>query len=94
MIRTLVPLLDGRENTLGECQCWLARLGEVLRHVRRPNGTYPTLGELSPGDLQLIDGTLAGALSALSEVPGTLETTTPSIPAERPPPVGSAHPAP
>ncbi len=88
VIRTLVPLLDGRENTLGECQYWLARLGEVLRHVRRPNGTYPTLGELSPGDLQLIDGTLAGALSALSEVPGTLETATPSIPAERPPSAG------
>ncbi len=88
VINTLVPLLDGRENTLGECQYWLARLGQVLRRVRRHDGTYPTLGELSSENLQLIDGTLAGALSALAEVPGTLETTTPSIPAERSPSAG------
>jgi high-affinity iron transporter len=85
VIKTLVPLLDGRENTLGECQYWLARLRHVLRRVRRHDGTYPTLGELSAGNLQRIDGTLAGALSALSEVPGTLETTAPSIPSERAP---------
>jgi hypothetical protein len=91
VIKTLAPLLDARAHTLGVCQYWLARLKIVLHDVRRHNGTYPTLGELSAGNLQRIDGTLAGALSALSEVPGTLETTTPSIPAERNPSTGKGR---
>jgi iron uptake system EfeUOB component EfeO/EfeM len=48
VISTLVPLLNGRDNTLATVQYWLARLGTALHSVRRRDGAYPTLGELSP----------------------------------------------
>lgn len=76
-IATLAPVMAGRENALGTSQYWLARLSSVLNEVRRPDGTYPTLNQLSSRQLQLIDGTLAGALSALQQVPATLETSAP-----------------
>jgi high-affinity iron transporter len=80
VISTLVPLLNGRDNTLGTVQYWLAHLGTALASVRRADGTYPTLGELSPTQRQLIDGTLAGTDTALSAIPGTLEVVpTPTI---------------
>jgi hypothetical protein len=73
VISTLVPLLNGRDNTLATVRYWLAHLGTALASVRRGSGSYPTLGELSSPERQLIDGTLAGADTALSAVPGTLE---------------------
>ena len=84
VIATLVPLLNGRDNTLGTTRYWLAELSHALAAVRRRDGTYPTLGRLSPARRERIDATLAGALGALSAVPGTLETKQipeiPSIP--------------
>jgi hypothetical protein len=74
LVRTLVPLLQGRENTLAETEYWLAHLGAALRSVRRPDGTLPTLDQLSTVERERLDGTLAGTLNALSAVPGTLET--------------------
>jgi high-affinity iron transporter len=81
LIRTLVPLMQGRDNTLVQVQNWLIRLHASLDAVRRRDGSYPTLGQLSTSQRENIDGTLAGALGALQEIPGTVETTAlPTIP--------------
>jgi hypothetical protein len=81
VMHTIAPILDGRENTLGVADYWLARLSRVFAQVRRPNGTYPTLGQLSRRRHELIDGTLAGTCTALSAVPDTLALhTIPAIP--------------
>jgi high-affinity iron transporter len=73
VIQTLTPLLDGRDNTLGVVQYWEVQMAAALRKVRRPDGTYPTLGELSTTQHELLAGTLAGTCTALSAVPDTLE---------------------
>jgi len=77
VIGTLVPLLQGRENTLGQVQVWLGRLAQVLKQVRdEHHGSWPSLRQLSTAQHDQVNGTLDGTLVALSEVPGTLETTT------------------
>jgi hypothetical protein len=81
LMSTLEPIMTGRGNAYGTSEYWLLRLGRVLHGVQRPDGSWPTLHELTPRQLQLIDGTLAGTLSALQQVPGTLETVNlPNIP--------------
>jgi hypothetical protein len=77
VMSTLEPLMTGRGNAYGTSEYWLGRLAHALRSVRRPNGSWPTLHELTSRQLQLIDGTLAGTLTALQQVPGTLETVNP-----------------
>jgi hypothetical protein len=83
-LSTVKPIMTGRGNAYGNSAYWLQRLGRVFDGVRRRNGSYPSLHQLSTGQLQLIDGTLAGTLTAVEQVPGTLETknftTFPSIP--------------
>jgi hypothetical protein len=74
VIHTLVPLLQGRDNTLVEVQNWLDRLQGSLTAVRRSDGSWPALGQLSAAQRERIDGNLAGALGALQDVPGTIET--------------------
>lgn len=87
VIETLAPLLTGRDNTLGVARYWLARLARVLRTVRRPDGRYPALGQLTTAQRELVAGALAGACDALAAVPDTLELhgtpTTPRDPAGR-----------
>ncbi|HEY1510115.1 MAG TPA: EfeM/EfeO family lipoprotein [Solirubrobacteraceae bacterium] len=82
VIGTLVPMLQGRDNTLGQVQVWLGRLQKVLTQVRdEHHGSWPSLAQLSTAQHDQVNGTLAGTLGALSLVPGTLETTTlPNIP--------------
>ena len=87
VIGTLAPLLQGRENALGASQNELARFQQVLDSVRLPDGDWPTLTQLSQTQRERVDGTLAGTLGALSEIPGTLETQNvariPTIPAAK-----------
>ena len=71
---TVEPILTGRGSAYGTSEYWLNRLGRVFDNVRRRDGSYPSLHQLTPDQLQLIDGTLAGALTALEQVPATLET--------------------
>lgn len=76
VIGTLTPLLQGRDNTLAEVEAWLPQLQAVLSQLRKAHhGTYPSLGQLTTTQHEQLDGTMAGTLSALSLVPGTLETT-------------------
>jgi iron uptake system EfeUOB component EfeO/EfeM len=87
VIGTLAPLLQGRENALGASQNELARLQHVLNSVRLRDGDWPALTQLSQTQRELVDGSLAGTVGALSEVPGTLETRSvpliPTIPAPK-----------
>jgi hypothetical protein len=81
VISTLVPLMQGRDNTLVEVQNWLSQLLSTLVSVRRPDGTWPSLTQLTTMQRERINGALAGTLGALQEVPGTLETQAiPNIP--------------
>jgi hypothetical protein len=85
VIGTLVPLLQGRDSTLAQVQTWLGQLENVFTWLRSAHhGSWPTLDQLTTTQHERLNGTLAGALGALSLVPGTLETapvpTIPSIP--------------
>ena len=75
VFHTLEPLLSGRENTEGEVRSELAMLRDVLDSIRRRHhGRYPSLSELGQYEHEQLNGYLAGALSALQDMPGTLET--------------------
>jgi high-affinity iron transporter len=85
LIRTLTPLLEGRDNTYVEVQNWLLQLQQVFDKVRAEHGgNWPSLSQLTPVQREQVNGTMAGTLGALSDVPGTLETAPipviPSIP--------------
>jgi iron uptake system EfeUOB component EfeO/EfeM len=80
VVATLTPLLQGRDNTLVGVHNQLLILSGVLARIRREHhGTYPSLTQLSTGQRELLDGTLAGALTELQELPGTLETNGPEV---------------
>jgi hypothetical protein len=81
VVRTLAPLMQGRDNTLVQVDNWLVTLQSTFKAIRRPDGTYPTLNQLTIAQRDSINGSLAGALSALEEIPGTVETVgLPNIP--------------
>jgi hypothetical protein len=77
VVRTLAPIMQGRDNTLVEVDNWLLRLQSSLNAVRRRNGSYPTLDQLTIAQHENINGNLAGALSALQDIPDTIETVLP-----------------
>jgi iron uptake system EfeUOB component EfeO/EfeM len=88
VFHTLEPLLSGRENTEGEVRSELLMLSGVLRSIRhRHRGAYPSLSQLGRYEHEQLNGYVAGALSALEEMPGTLETephhAIPKLPPER-----------
>jgi hypothetical protein len=60
---------------------WLIRMRHVFAQIRRRDGTYPSLGQLTDAQRERINGVLAGALGALEDIPPTLEAAkTPIIP--------------
>jgi iron uptake system EfeUOB component EfeO/EfeM len=75
VIKTLTPLLRGRDNTLIEVDNELLVLQTALAKIRSAHGgKWPSLSALTLTQREALDGTLAGTLSALSQIPGTLET--------------------
>ncbi len=82
VISTLTPLLEQRDGTLLDVNNWIFRLQAVLQQLRHDHrGSLPTLGQLTLTEREALNGTLAGLLGFLSQVPGSLETTpTPVIP--------------
>ena len=81
VIQTLAPLLTGRDNTLGVARYWLGRMASALAQVRRSDGRYPSLDQLTTAQRELVSATLAATCNALSAVPDTLELhSTPDIP--------------
>jgi hypothetical protein len=77
VVRTLAPLLQGRDNTLVQVDNWLLRLQSVMDSMRRPDGSYPTLAQLTIAQRDRINGNVAGALTALEGIPPTTETVRP-----------------
>lgn len=75
VFHTLEPLVSGRENTEGEVRSELLLLNGVLAAIsRRHHGVYPSLWELGRYEHKQLNGYVAGALSALEQMPGVLET--------------------
>lgn len=75
LFHTLEPLLSGRENTEGEVRTELLMLNGLLASIRAHHqGRYPSLSELGIYEREQLNGYVTGALSALEEMPGTLET--------------------
>jgi iron uptake system EfeUOB component EfeO/EfeM len=88
VINTLRPLLDGRENVIEAVDTGLQHLGSAMAALRREHGGhYPTLGQLTQRQSEVLNGTMGGTLEALSQVPGALETRLPppipSLPAPK-----------
>jgi iron uptake system EfeUOB component EfeO/EfeM len=82
VIATLRPLLQGRENTVPIVDAELATLrGAVASIAAAHGGRLPSDGQLTQAQAERLDGALGGALEALAQVPGALETESPpSIP--------------
>jgi hypothetical protein len=75
LVRTLTGMMEGRDNTYVEVRSWMLQLGHVLDQLHREHGdSWPTLNQLTDGQREQINGTVAGALGALEQIPGTLET--------------------
>jgi hypothetical protein len=75
VFHTLEPLISGRENTEGEVRSELLMLGGLLASIRHNHhGEYPSLSELGRYEHAQLNGYVAGALSALEQMPGVLET--------------------
>jgi len=75
-LATLQPVLD--TDVFTESHTGMVKLQAALAAVRRDHGgTYPTNDQLSQADHERLDGAIGGALEALQDVPGALETTVP-----------------
>ncbi len=82
VVATLQPLLKGREDTLATVEAELATLrSTMISFAAAHGGRLPTNGQLTQSQAERLYGAIGGALEALSQVPGTLETEpTPQIP--------------
>ena len=78
VFHTLQPLLSGRESTEAEVRSELALLSSAIAQIHHDHRGWPALTQLSMHEHELLNGTLAGALTALELLPGTLETKTPA----------------
>jgi iron uptake system EfeUOB component EfeO/EfeM len=86
VVATLRPLLNGREGVLPVVNAQLATLQAAVASIQAAHGgRVPTDSELTQKQSELLEGAIGGALEALAQVPGALETapTTviPQIPA-------------
>jgi iron uptake system EfeUOB component EfeO/EfeM len=78
VISTLRPVLGGLERVIPAVDTEFAALRSAIASiVAAHGGRLPANGQLTPQQFELLDGTLGGALEALSQVPGVLETEAP-----------------
>jgi iron uptake system EfeUOB component EfeO/EfeM len=78
VISTLRPVLGGVERVIPAADTEFATLRSALASIAAAHGgQLPSNGQLTQQQSELLDGTLGGALEALSEVPGVLETEAP-----------------
>jgi hypothetical protein len=78
VIATLRPLLKGRENVIPIVSAELASLRSAMASVAAAHGgRLPDNGQLTKHQAELLDARIGGALEALSQVPGALETELP-----------------
>ncbi len=75
VIDTLRPLLGGRENVMPVVYEQLQTLDAVMASIRAAHGgQLPTNAQLTQTQSEQLDGAIGGALEALAQVPGALET--------------------
>ena len=75
VVRTLRPLLNGRDSTIEPVETEEARFHQTLEQVRKENGgEWPTLEQVTPEQHARVDGGLGSLLERLSAIPGALET--------------------
>jgi hypothetical protein len=78
VISTLRPVLGGVERVIPAVDTEFVALRRALASIAAAHGGHPpTNAQLTQDEAELLDGTLGGALEALSEVPGVLETEAP-----------------
>jgi iron uptake system EfeUOB component EfeO/EfeM len=78
VIATLRPLLHGEERVIPAVDTELRSLRSAMGALAAAHGgRLPSNGQLTQQQSVLLDGTLGGALEALSQVPGVLETEAP-----------------
>lgn len=82
VIATLGPVLGTTERVIPTVDTELGYVRSVMAALAAAHGgRLPSDGELTQQQTELLDSTLGGALEALSQVPGVLETEpTPEIP--------------
>jgi iron uptake system EfeUOB component EfeO/EfeM len=78
VISTLRPVLGGLERVIPAVDTEFASLRSAMAAIAAAHGgRLPPNGQLTQQQSELLDGTLGGALEALSQVPGVLETEAP-----------------
>ncbi len=78
VISTLRPVLGGVERVIPAVDTEFATLRSALATIAAAHGgRLPSNEQLTQQQAELLDGTLGGALEALAEVPGVLETEAP-----------------
>jgi iron uptake system EfeUOB component EfeO/EfeM len=78
VISTLRPVLGGVERVIPAVDTEIAALRSAMASIAAAHGgRLPANGQLTQHQSELLDGTLGGALEALSQVPGVLETEAP-----------------
>jgi iron uptake system EfeUOB component EfeO/EfeM len=82
VVKTLRPLLANRENVLPVVYQQLETLQATMTSiVAAHGGRVPTNAQLTQAQAEQLDGAMGGALEALAQVPGALETASvPVIP--------------
>lgn len=85
IVGTLRPILTSRESVLPVVDTQLLSLQAAMASIKAAHGgRLPTNAELTQQQSELLDSAIGGALEALAQVPGALETTptptTPEIP--------------
>jgi iron uptake system EfeUOB component EfeO/EfeM len=78
VVATLRPVLGGLEHVIPAVDTECAALRSALASIAAAHGgRLPPNGQLTQRQAELLDGALGGALEALSQVPGVLETEAP-----------------
>jgi Imelysin len=78
VVATLRPLLHGTERVIPAVDTELRVVRKVMSALAAANGgQLPSNGQLTQQQSIQLDGSLGGALEALSQVPGVLETEAP-----------------
>jgi iron uptake system EfeUOB component EfeO/EfeM len=78
VISTLRPVIGGAERVIPAVDTELVALRSAIASIAAAHGgRLPPNGQLTQRQSVLLNGTLGGALEALSQVPGVLETEAP-----------------
>lgn len=85
VVSTERPLLGGLEHVIPAVDTEMKAVRAAFREIAAAHGgSLPSNGQLTQLQAELLDGTLGGALEALSQIPGVLETEAPPVTPQMP----------